>query len=279
MNIAVLGSSGAMGSYFARYFLKKGHNVSGADLTRGRDFPAGLRFARSNSGAVRKADVVVIAVPIDETVRVVGEVVGSLPSGCVLIEIASVKSRILPILRNIVAGKRLTLVSLHPLFGPSLRSGPMKMCFVGSQRDGAIVLKIFPEAKLIPLSLESHDRLMAYALSLVHLANIAFASAVERDLGLSEFERVATPTGTLQLDIAKSILSQDPALYSYLDVENDFVPEALSSLASELEQLNRIVRRGKRREFERRFLTLGRTIGEKEMARALRSVYNAASPG
>ncbi len=277
MNIAVLGSSGAMGSYFAKYFLRKGHNVSGADLTKGRDFPEGLRFTRSNRSAVRNADVVLVAVPIDETVTVVDEVVGSLQAGCVLIEIASVKSRILPILRNIVAGKRLTLVSLHPLFGPSLRSELMKMCLVGSQRDGAIVLKIFPEANLLPLSLESHDRLMAYALSLVHLANIAFASAVERDLGLREFEKVATPTGTLQLDIAKSILSQDPALYSYLDVENDYVPEALSSLVGELEQLRRIVGHRKRREFERRFLTLGRAIGKNERARALRGIYNATS--
>ncbi len=277
MNIAVLGSSGAMGSYFAKYFLRKGHNVSGADLTKGTHFPGGLRFTRSNSRAVSNADVVLVAVPIDRTVPVVSEVIDSLQAGCVLIEITSVKSRILPILRNIVAGKRLTLVSLHPLFGPSLRSEVMKMCLVESQREGAIVLKIFPEANLIPLSLESHDRLMAYALSLVHLTNIAFVSAAEKDLGLREFEKVATPTGALQLDIAKSILSQDPALYSYLEVENDFVPEALSSLIGELEHLRSIVRHGKRREFERRFLTLGRAIGKNEMARALRSVYNATS--
>lgn len=275
MKIAVLGSSGEMGSYFAKYFLNAGHTLTGADLTEGRNLPEGLRFTKSNVSAVRNADVVLIAVPIHKTIAVVREVLDSLRHGCVLIEITSVKSQILPILRRMVAGKRLRLVSLHPLFGPSLRSAQMKICLVGSQKDRGIMLKLFPEASLIPLSLESHDRVMAYALSLVHLVNIAFVSVINRDIGLRKFEKVATPTATLQLDIAKSILSQNAGLYSYLDVENDFVSEAFSSLVGELGKFRRILRQGRRREFERLFLALGRTIGENDMSRALQRVYTA----
>ena len=60
LKVAVIGSSGGMGKFFARYFLSHGNQVTGSDKRRR---PASrhprFRFAGSNAEAVKDADVVV----------------------------------------------------------------------------------------------------------------------------------------------------------------------------------------------------------------------------
>src|SRR5713226_435894 len=73
LRIAVLGSSGGMGSLLAKYFISKGHEVVGFDPNKGESIH-GLTKERSGQAAVRGANVVVLAPPIDLTLRVLEEV-------------------------------------------------------------------------------------------------------------------------------------------------------------------------------------------------------------
>ncbi len=271
----MLGSSGAMGSYFTTYFLRRGDLVTGSDIVRSKDFSKGFKFAKSNILAVRDAHLVLVAVPIGETARVVREVSRSLVSGCILVEIASVKTGVLPRITKAVARKDVSLLSLHPLFGPRLRFKRMKMCVVGDKNDVRTASKLFPEANLIPLSLLAHDRLMAFALSLVHLMNIAFVSSIEKGVGKRRFEKIAPPTASLQLKIAKAILSQDASLYSSIQIENVFVEQVLSSMIRELGELREMVLRKDRKHFEKRFSELGGAFRKHEKEEALRTIYEA----
>ncbi len=273
MKVAILGSSGAMGSFFVAHFLGRGDEVIGHDMVRGAG-PSSPRFAfaASNSDAVRGCDVVLIAVPIRDTSRVLREVAGSLGNGTLVVEISSVKGRLLEQVRR--TRSKATVLSLHPLFGPSFASDRLPLCVVGGEKEVRLARKLFPKAQLIRLGPEEHDRLMAYVLSLVHLTNLAFVSAVSKGVGLKQFQRASTPTSRAQLTVAKAVLSQSPTLYSYIQAENSFVGEAIASMIAELEDLRRIAVGPHSKRFEARFSSIASAFGRGELECALMAVYS-----
>ncbi len=277
MKVAILGSSGAMGSFFVAHFLGRGDEVVGHDKVRSAG-PSSPRFAfaASNSDAVRGCDVILIAVPIRDTVKVLREVAGSLGNGTLVVEISSVKGRHLEQIKRTFARSKATILSLHPLFGPSFASDRLRLCVVGREKEVRLARKLFPKAQLIQLGPEEHDRLMAYVLSLVHLTNLALVSAVSKGVGLKQFQKASTPTSRVQLAVAKAVLSQSPTLDSYIQTENHFVGEAMGSMIAELEDLRRIVVGRHSKRFEARFSSIASAFGRGELERALRAVYSLA---
>ncbi len=274
MKVAVLGCGGSMGSYFTRYFLAQGHDVVGSDAKR-RVFPSEMRFRRTNTAAVRGVDAVLVAVPIAETTRVVTEVAGHLRRGTVLIEITSVKTKIIDDLRRTLAQSPASLLSLHPMFGPSARVREPKLCVVGGSREKSVARRFFPDADLIVLDRRSHDRLVAYELSLVHVTCLAFAAAVSKKVGIRRFSAASTPMARAQLSVAKALLSQDASLYSYLLTANPYVPEAITSIEQELAGLRRLAARRKSGELRKLFAELSREFTAEDRVDALRRVYTA----
>jgi prephenate dehydrogenase len=265
-----------MGGFFARYFLSKGAFVVGFDTRKRMVKNPRFRFARSNPEAATGADVIVIATPIDKTVETVEEISKSLLPGACVVEITSIKGGMLETLKKLVAARRCKLLSLHPLFGPSLRvNGEMRFCVVETHA-GAVerARSLFPEARLIPMKARDHDRVMGVILSLTHLLNMAYAGVVGRYLSPAEFRRVQTPTSAVQLTLAEGVLSQSPSLYSYIQLENEFSSEFAGALAEEIASLRRLLERRDRRGFEERFEELSRRYAG-ESRTALDLVYQA----
>lgn len=277
MKVAVLGCSGKMGSFFVRHFTEAGDSVTGSDRRPpARSRPA-LRFRRSNSQAVRDADITVVAVPMDETEKVVREVKQSLRKGSVLIEISSVKGKRPSKLKRVLGANGVSLLSIHPLFGPKAGSSRLKICVIGDKRGLATARSLFPEATLIQLSARDHDRLMAYALSLVHLVNLVFVSTLIRGVGASKFGRVAPPTAATQLNLSKAVLSQDPSLITRIQFDNPFVSEVLSSLIEEIQEIGKAIRRGDSARFERKFAALAEEFAKEDLDKSLGSLYRTAA--
>ncbi len=251
MKIAVIGSSGAMGGFFTRYFLSKGHEVVGSDPIQKDN----MRFTRvrSNAEAAMCSDAVLLAVPIDRTVRVAKGLAPKMRAGSVLIEISSVKGEILPALTR-EAGKRdLRVLSVHPLFGPSLSSSdkPKIAVITGRGLAPASARSFFPDAKLVRVTAQKHDKIMAYVLSLTHIVSIAYAKAVASTIKPGDFTKAATPAAALQMAIARSVLSQDPKLYSRIAFGNRFTQRSLGALIDELVAVQRALSRGDKSSFER----------------------------
>ncbi len=276
MKVAVIGSSGGMGKFLVKYFLSQGCTVTGSDLRRSGTRHRSFSFSGSNLAAVKGADVVVIATPAGATVAAAGEVAPGLREGAVVVEIASVKAKVLRQVRRRLAESGATLLSLHPLFGPSMDVYKgMKVCVI--ETDGgseALARRLFPQAELIPMGEEEHDRKMALILSLTHLLNIAYAGTIRRYMGPAEFRRLQTPTSGVQLTLAEGILSQSPALYSYIQTENPYSAESARALVEELGGLLGLIEKGDRKAFEKRFGELSRAFaGDSEEALGL--VYQA----
>ncbi len=277
MKVAVIGAAGAMGSFFVKYFLGKGQDVVGSDANRVAGFPAGFTFVGSNRDAALGADAVIVAVPMRMTANVVREISPSLKRGAKLVEMTSVKGRMHAELRRIIALRKATLLSIHPLFGPLSKSKNLKICVIGNRRDEASARLLFPGAKTILLGAEEHDRLMAYTLSLVHLLNLAFVSTVDSGVGVKEFRRIATPLASAQLDLGQAVLSQNPLLLAHIQAENPFLPDVLSNVISQLEGFKGWLEEKDITKFEKQFSGLAARFRRTDLDDALRWVYLASN--
>lgn len=262
-----------MGALFARYFLKRGYEVAGFDKRRPKRLPNGFKFARSNADAVSGAEYVLVAVPTDETVRAVDEVLAFMSQGSTLVEITSVKGGGLDELHKKLSGKKLSLLSLHPLFGPLAQVNGSKICVVGSSSGMQAARELFPDVRLIRMMRADHDKMMAFALSLVHLTNVAFVSAVAGGIGVKRFERIAPPLGSAQLNLGRAVLSSSPSLLGHIQVDNPFVTEMLSSLIGELEELKETIAKKDLMGLERKVSSLASEFSRAELDRAIQRVY------
>jgi prephenate dehydrogenase len=276
LKVAVIGSSGGMGRFFVRYFVSRGDDVAGSDPRAPGVSQPGFRYAGSNADAVEGAELVLVATPVDRTVESVEEILPRLSPGACVIEISSVKRKVVGPLRKKLQARKVKLLSLHPLFGPSLSEQKgMKICVVGTDRGSlSLARRLFPEANLIPMGEKEHDRMMGLILSLTHVLNIAYAGTVSRYLSAKEFRKLETPTSSVQLTLAEGVLSQSPSLYSYIQLENEFSSEFLGALIRELSSLKRLVDAKDRDGFEKRFSEISRAfVGDSESA--IGSVYQA----
>lgn len=265
-----------MGSYFSRLFTAQGHRVIGSDVIEGRVSPNGPRFAHSNPEAARGSDVVVLAVPITETLKVAREISPDLKKGSLVVEIASIKGKIPEGLRRTLRTGNASLLSIHPLFGPLTKSPHPKIAVVGGAGDLSAARSLFPNAELICIGSREHDRLMASVLSLVHLTNLAFVSTVAKEVGIDEYNRVSTPMGSAQMNLAKAVLSGSPSLSTHIQLENPFVEEVITTMLEELQDLRRAIALKDYRGFERKISSLSNTFGRVELDDALRQVYSGS---
>lgn len=275
MKVAIIGSSGGMGTYFVRRFLEGGHTVTGHDRRNANPPVRGLASAGSNSEAVASADVVVLSVPIDQMGKVAREVAPSLKRGVIIVEIASLKSRVRRELAAALRGKKAKLISIHPMFGPRSTSRNPRILVLGGPGDMEVSGSLFPWADLVPLGNADHDRTMAFALGLVHVSNLAFLSTLLKGIGVREFEKVSSPMGKAQLTLAEAVVSQDPALYWLIQTENPSAHGAIASLIEELRTLENMVRKRDRKQFRAKFAYFARQFPESTLTDALDQVYSA----
>lgn len=259
MKVAIIGSAGAMGSFFMQYFTSKGNEVAGSDVVGAGERSA--RLTSSNTEATKDADAVLIATPLDTTVTVCRQVIPRLRAGAVLIEISSVKDKALAQVRKAAERRGASLLYIHPLFGPSLSTSKgMKIAVVRQGRDKSMDLarRLFPDVMLFPMSAEVHDMLMAILLSLTHVTNIAYAKVVSDIIPPNEFKKLATPTSLLQLTLAESVLAQDPSLYAPIQTKNRFSAEVIRNMVVELLKMNGMIERGDTKKFQMHFVELTR---------------------
>ena len=222
---------------------------------------------------------------MDATLVVAKEVMGKLKPGSTLVEISSVKGKTLPALRKLV-GERVALLSIHPLFGPALQSTRgMKIAVIvegkGADRpEAALAKRLFPEARIIPMSRGDHDRTMAVVLSLTHLVNVVYAGTVSRFLTPSEFMRVSTPNSSMQLTLAEAILAQDPKLSFAIQADNVYSRKVGREASRELKRVLAMVEGSDPKAFDLHFSRLSKRYKTGERASAvIREIYSAAEKG
>lgn len=243
----IIGGSGKMGRWFAEFLASQGYGITIADPAgKPEGFAAdGYTYVPEWRDLTLSHDIIVVATPLKIANVVLEELAERGPAGIVF-DIGSLKT---PLRRGIAAlqsaGCRVT--SIHPMFGPDteLLSG-RHVVFVDLGHADAVeqVRALFAAtmAEQVVMSLDDHDRLIAYVLGLSHALNIAFFTALaESGEAAPRLATLSSTTYDAQVDVATRVADESPDLYFEIQSLNEYGRESLQALREAVDRIWRAV--------------------------------------
>lgn len=241
----VVGGSGRMGTWFARFLDAQGYAVEIADPA-----PCSAGFARRErwDDGDLDHDLIVVATPLRAAARILTALAAHRPPGIVF-DLGSIKTPLRDALAQLTAaGVRTT--SIHPMFGPSANvlAGRHVVLIDTGDRDAletARSLFASTTALTVEMDLDEHDRLIALVLGLSHALNIAFTAALAGSgIEPERLRAVSSTTFGAQLAIAEGVARENPQLYFEIQSLNAHNGPALAALDEAMHALLAAVRSG-----------------------------------
>jgi chorismate mutase/prephenate dehydrogenase len=192
--------------------------------------------------------MIVVATPIKLANTILKELADRKPRGIVF-DIGSLKT---PLRQGLTAlqAADCKVTSIHPMFGPDteLLSGRHVLFIdLGSQDALREAQNIFAStmAQQVVMSLDEHDRLIAYVLGLSHALNIAFFTALAGSgEAAPRLAAMSSTTYDAQADIAEKVSNESPDLYFEIQNLNDYGRESLQALRDAVERVWKAVDTG-----------------------------------
>ncbi len=237
---AVLGGNGAVGSMFTRLLRESGADVCIIDTVA----PAGpaARFVHADITApcapvikeVAASDLVLLAVPEAVALSALPLIARAVSKDALLADTLSVKSRIAAAVREYAP--RAQAVSVNPMFAPSLGLAGRAVATVvlrgGPRVEEFLSLLMAHDARIVRLSPDRHDRVVAATQALTHATVLAFGLALgELGLTADELCAMAPPPHTLMLALLARITAGTPEVYWDVQAANPFAATAREALA------------------------------------------------
>lgn len=246
----VIGGAGRMGRWFVGFLASQGYEIEVAD-------PAGPVAGHAHltdwQSSELDHDLVVIATELRVTGQILDLLVDRKPPGLVF-DVGSLKSPLSAGLRRLAAaGVRVT--SLHPMFGPDteMLSGRHVILVdvgVAEANDAARRLFASTMAEVVGMSVDDHDRCIAYVLGLSHALNIAFFTALSSSgEPAARLARLSSTTFDRQLEVAEAVSHENPHLYFEIQRLNEFGQQPLEALRHAVDRLHDAVTGGDEPDF------------------------------
>ncbi len=189
--VVIVGGGGQMGRLFEKMLTLSGYQVR---ILEQQDWPRARDI-------VADAGMVIVSVPIHVTEQVIAQL-PPLPSDCILVDLASVKSGPL---QAMLAAHDGPVLGLHPMFGPD--SGSLaKQVVVWCDGRQPEAYQWFLEqiqvwgARLHRISAVEHDQNMAFIQALRHFATFAYGlHLAEENVQLEQLLALSSPIYRLEL--------------------------------------------------------------------------------
>ena len=242
--VLVIGGAGKMGRWFAEFFTSQGFETVVAD-TSVQD-GAGTFSNWTDAGI--DFDVIVVAAPLGISGRILAQLAVLKPKGLIF-DIGSLKTPLVDGLRELAAAG-CKVASLHPMYGPNTRllSG-RHLIFMdaGSSEALAAAKELFSATMVeqIDMSLDDHDRLIAYVLGLSHALNIAFFTALaESGEAAPKLAQMSSTTFDAQLLVSAAVAQDNPHMYFEIQNLNKFGLGPLDALCEAAARIRDVVSRG-----------------------------------
>ena len=264
MKVAIIGGSGKMGKWFARFLLEDGKEVvligrNEAKLKKiGRELGA---QATTNIEAVKQADVILISVPIDHFEEVATKLSPHTHSEQIILDITSVK--VLPVAAMHRHIKKGLLLGTHPVFGPGAGSVANHNFVLTptNQQESALAEKVrgyleAKGAKVTLMSPQEHDETMTVILGLAHFIAIVSADTLANLDRLSQMPQIGGITYKVLLSLVESVISEDPELYASLQMSLPNLPEIQELFQKSAKTCAALVKHKDKPEFARRMKAL-----------------------
>ena len=183
--ILIVGGTGGMGRFFARFASLQGARVklAGREIRKTRIAAKEREVEPGTILDAASSDMVILSVPMEETVRVATETASLMATGSLLIDISSVKTGISDRIAEKIP-KGLEYVSLHPLFGPNADHLQDQVIVAVPYRSGQKWSKLARalqsgRSKIQTMSAAQHDKAMAYVQGLHHFALISLGLGLD----------------------------------------------------------------------------------------------------
>jgi len=223
--ILIVGGGGGMGRLFHRWFTGSGYKVRILEIG---DWDRVAELCRD-------IDLVLISVPIAETVATIRRLAPHLPGNCILADLTSVKGESVQAMCDNFAG---SVLGLHPMFGPDTKSMERQIVVVTPGRERfedrwvAEQLAVWGGV-VVRATAREHDEIMAVVQALRHFATFTFGRFLYRhQVDLQRTLEFSSPIYRLELDMVGRLFAQDPELYSEIIFAT---PERLALLQDYLE--------------------------------------------
>lgn len=237
MQVGIIGGTGKMGSFFRKVWEAEGHTVQ----VSGRNTPY------TSTDLAHSSDLVLISVPIRNTVEVINEIAPILTNQQIFCDLTSLKIRPVEAMLRSSA----EVIGLHPMFGPgvlSLRGQTIIACPVRCRRETEEVVygTFFRQgARVVSATPESHDRMMAVIQGLTHFTTLCMADTMRRiGVDIQDALSCTSPIYRIEMGLIGRLLGQDPDLYADMLTMNPFVPSVLGELRRAMLDLGDVVERG-----------------------------------
>lgn len=234
--ITIIGGRGRMGKFFKEQFSAVGHNVR---VLEQDDWEYADQL-------LNQAELVLISVPIKYTVDVIQRAAKYLASTTALCDITSIKTQPTQAMLEYHPGP---VMGLHPMFGPNIKSflGQKVVVCPGRNENSFQWLLDFIKSQgveVIACTPEEHDRMMVFVQATQHFLRFSLGvflaqTRIELDRSLS----MSTPNYRKEIDILKSLFSQNPNLCVDIMLATEERCQAISSLANTYSRLARLVAR------------------------------------
>ena len=218
MKAGIIGGTGKMGQLFVPVLERAGYEV----LVTGRS------TALTNADLAQQCELVIVSVPIRDTVRVIGEIAPLLARNQLLCDLTSLKAR--PV--EAMLKSKANVVGLHPMFGPtvgSLKSQTIIVCPARvEERLLHNLVAVFRKegARCTMTTPAEHDKMMAVVQGLTHYVTLCMADSIRRlGMDIEATKEFTSPVYQIELSLVGRLLSQDPDLYAdILQQHLDYVP-------------------------------------------------------
>jgi len=265
--VTIIGGSGGLGKVFARFFKKKGFDVTLIARNERRLKAAadelGVKHELDLKKGVKDADIIMVSIPIKTTPLMVKKIAPMIKQNALLFDIASLKHDVHAELKEACEKYPINCVSFHPMFGPgikSMRNYVIILLRVGGTEHYDNVLKemisLFQEDGIIitEATPEIHDLKIALTLGVPHMFNILFLNLLKRSSeSLSELTRYTGTTFLLQKVFAESIIQREMEMFGDIQMENREFHMVLNVFEDLIKEYKKIIQQKDEEGFKRIF--------------------------
>ena len=247
-SIGILGGTAGMGAFMAKVLRDSAFTVEVMGLDEGR---TAEEVAASN-------DLVILAVPIAETVEMAKRIGPHLRAGACLMDVTSLKTKPLAAMLESTRDD-VEVVGTHPMFGPhGVDFDRQKVVLCRGRGDTWFdrVKKLYEAfgAETLEASPEEHDQQMAMIQVLIHEKTMVLGSTLERlGIDLSRSLQFASPIYRTELALIGRLYSQRAELYADILTGNEHAFQASHVFEQEAGHFARAVSMRDRETVLRRF--------------------------
>lgn len=253
--IVVVGGRGRMGALFGRMFTLSGYDVR---VVERDDTPEQV------AEAVTGAGLVLVSVPIHDTVQVVRDL-PPLPADCLLVDLTSTKRAVMEAMLATHTGP---VLGLHPMFGPDVDSFAKQVVAAVPGRDAQASTWLLEQirlwgARVHEVDADEHDHAMGLIQALRHFSTFAYGwHLAHEDRNLDTLLALSSPIYRLELIMVGRLFAQDAELYFDIITGSSDALELIERYHERYTQAIELLRTGDREAFVRQFGEVEGWFGE-----------------